>query len=326
MIINKIFLGKGRGFNRVTLSSIEKIIHEQKMRIAMNARINKSFLRGFRIPYLDQGDNIHLKALKKLAFAYDSTPLVNVNDTQANNLLRFWPHTLDFEPGYTCTSCPKPNNNEPYSNVSIESFWSVPNHFLNIESINTCPLLINNDFFAFRNIDSLCIEPKKLTTDILTNQLIENFNRQYKTNKAPFIINIELEWFDKYGDLITDSLVQFISNITLIKNSWNERDIYFVSMEKLIEWIQYPTNLKTISTRWLWDCDYVEYDYDRDCNEYINEIKATFEELVEAKKRNSTLGYNWQTEILFKNGILSGVIIAFILSFAITFCYDKLSR
>lgn len=44
--------------------------------------------------------------------------------------------------------------------------------------------------------------------------LFENFDRHYKLNKAPFIINIETEWLDEFGDMLTEALKAFINDLT----------------------------------------------------------------------------------------------------------------
>jgi hypothetical protein len=79
--------------------------------------------------------NNHFRALKKYAFSYDSSVIIKVEDIIKNNGIRFWPHTLDFLPNYTCPSCPTKKTFCPIdrANCSMESVWVIPLHYLNAE-------------------------------------------------------------------------------------------------------------------------------------------------------------------------------------------------
>jgi hypothetical protein len=298
-------------------------------RISSKAHIHKSFLRGFRIPHMDQGGNTHLRKLKDLNFAYDATPIVDIGDSERK--FRYWPHTLDYEAAFNCSSCPiaDKTKNQSYSDVAIKSFWVVPSHFLNIDDPNVCPRLFKNKLPGLMKQYESCRSDVATTSDIIFKDLKNNFDMYYKANKAPFIINIELDWFndETKAGVLKESLLNFMDYTNSIKNNWNQRDIFFVSIEKIIEWMRFPNNLKKVSNQWLWDCDDVSYDYDRHCNaSYIDGIRESFEELVEQRKRNNTLGYAWRSETLFRNGVLGGVTITFIIAFLITFFYDKFSK
>ena len=157
---------------------------------------------------------------------------------------------------------------------------------------------------------------------MIEDQLFENFNRHYKTNKAPFILNIELSWFEKHGSILTDALVKFINDLTNPKSI--HHDVYFVTISKIIEWVQYPTPLNVIANKWLWDCDGTNYDYDEECD-MIKKLRESSEELEEIRKKNKTSPYDLKNEDLFRNGILTAVIIIFFLSTLFTIFYDKYS-
>ena len=108
----------------------EAEIFEQKKNIANKAKIQKAFLKGFRLPNLDQNGNAHLKGLRKYAFTYDSSVLIKPVDIK--NGLRYWPHTLDFSPSYACPTCP----NEKLLcrgdlNCTSQSIWILPMHYFN---------------------------------------------------------------------------------------------------------------------------------------------------------------------------------------------------
>lgn len=171
-----------------------------------------------------------------------------------------------------------------------------------------------------------------LSKQILADQLLENFDRHYKTNKAPFVVNIELAWFDRFGDMLTEALIEFIEKLTNEKDkhpvtttSTNKHDIYFVSISKIIEWIEYPTPLNVIANRWLWDCDGSNYDYDEEC-ESLKRLKENSMELEEIRRRNRTGPLDLKNEDLFRSGVLTGVIVIFVVSMVFVIVYDKVNK
>lgn len=314
----------GQYFRRWRDESAEENIYQQKKNIALKAKINKSFLRGFRSPFLDQRGNNHFRALKKYAFNYDSSVIVKPEDIKRHNGLRLWPHTLDFPPNYTCPTCPTMKSVcKENTNCSMSSVWVVPLHYLNVEGKNQCPTLIKDEIADNRLETKNCLPKNELNKTILYKQLLDNFNRHYKTNKAPFIINIETNWFEQFGDMLTEALVQFINDLTNIKNPITiKNDIYFVSISRIIEWIEYPAALNVIANKWLWDCDGINFDYDEEC-ESIRKLRESSEELEEIKKKNRTLILELQAEDLFRNGIVTSVVLVFIFSIVFTILYDK---
>jgi hypothetical protein len=161
-----------------------------------------------------------------------------------------------------------------------------------------------------------------MTQKVIEQMLFDNFKRHYETNKAPFIINIETSWLETHGEILTEALLKFINDLTVSTSPLAKNDIYFVSISKILEWIQYPTKLDIIASKWLWDCDGVNYDYDEECD-LLRKIRETKEELEESKRKNKTSIYDLRGEDLFRNGILTGVLIAFVLALIFTVFYDK---
>ena len=157
---------------------------------------------------------------------------------------------------------------------------------------------------------------------------MDNFERHYKTNKAPFVVNIELAWFERFGEILTEALIDFIHKLTsdkeknLMSSSNAKPDIYFVSISKIIEWIEYPTPLHVIANRWLWDCDGSNYDYDEEC-ESLRKLRENSLELDEIKRRNRTALLDLKNEELFRGGGLTGVIVTFVVATLLVVLYDK---
>lgn len=315
----------GRYFMRWKEDLADVSIFEQKKNLANKAQINRSFLRGFRLPFLDQRGNHHYKPLKKYAFNYDSSVLIKPDDI-LNHTYRFWPHTLDFMPNYSCPTCPdKKKMCKNMTICPINGVWVVPLHYLNADVKNSCPSLIRDDISYNRLENRFCTDRKDLTSKLLEEMLIDNFKRHYTTNKAPFVINIETIWFEQFGEMLTEALVNFVNKLTSPKSDLTKKnDIYLVSISKIIEWIEYPTPINVIASKWLWDCDGTYYDYDETC-ETVKRLKENSVELEEMRKKNRTQALELQTEDLFRNGVLTAVIIVFILSIFFTIFYDKLS-
>ena len=189
----------------------------------------------------------------------------------------------------------------------------------------TCSSLINNYVAENRLANKNCYQANEIRNNILEQQLFDNFYEHYNSNKAPYVINIEMAWFEKYGAMLTDALIQFIHELTNTDPNAkfkNKGDIYFVSISKMIEWIEYPAPLDVIANKWLWDCDGISYDYDEEC-ESIKKLKQDFEELEEIKKKNKTRELELKAEDLFRNGVLTAVIVIFALSLLFTVFYDK---
>lgn len=189
---------------------------------------------------------------------------------------------------------------------------------------NPCPTLIPFESLGNRMSTRSCIKAEEITENLLETMIYENFKRHYETNKAPFVLNIETSWFNKYGEMLSEALVKFIHRLTIEsnKNLTNNNDIYFVSIAKGLDWIEYPVSLDVIANKWLWDCDGVDFDYDQECDFVDQQIKnaEVVEHLKQAKKK---MELDLRAEDLFRNGILTGVIVIFILAIIFVILYDR---
>lgn len=315
----------GKHFRKWKADSAEKTIYQQKKKIARMAKINRSFLRGFRLPKLSQDGNVHFGAIKKYAFNYDSSAIVSQEDIIKNKgNMRYWPHTLDFPPTYECGTCAtKRSFCREKDNCTMNSVWVVPLHTLGVEGQNACPLLIKDEISQNRLANKNCIPRHKLTMEIFKKTLFQNFDRHYKLNKAPFIINIETEWLDEFGEILTEALKTFINDLTDDQNKYSRNsDIYFLSISNMLEWIQYPASKQKIASQWLWDCDDSSYDYDEECQSVLK-IQEQLAELEEERKLNKTIELDRQAERLFHNGVLTVTMVGFVVLTALTVFYDK---
>ena len=175
--------------------------------------------------------------------------------------------------------------------------------------------------FDNRNPTKDCIKPEDITEKVLSDILFHNFRRHYEPNKAPYVVNIETSWFDKYGNTLTNALVNFINNLTSNHDNSNN-DVYFVSVTKALDWIQYPVPLHVISNKWLWDCDGLDFDYDQECD-FAEQIVKNAEELEQIQAKKAKMALELRGEDLYRNGILTGVFVLFALAIFFVILYDK---
>ena len=103
-----------------------KNIAEQREILVRHTQINKSLLKGFRMPHLLQNQKFfYIDILENFYdFTYDSS--VVIKPTMKKSTFNQWPHSLHFEPNYECSYCR--NNN----NKSIGRLWEVPLTYFDI--------------------------------------------------------------------------------------------------------------------------------------------------------------------------------------------------
>lgn len=73
--------------------------------------------------------------------------------------------------------------------------------------------------------------------DELVDFFIENFNREYKGNRAPFGFYVHAAWFLK-GDHHFEAYVKFIDYLQSLP------DVYLVNSNFVLDWIKNPTSIK----------------------------------------------------------------------------------
>ncbi len=91
--------------------------------------------------------------------------------------------------------------------------------------------------------------------------LFRKFKTHYRSNKAPLIINIETDWLtsdSQKNSKLTDALVQFVAEIT---NGAQYRDVYFLTIDNIIKWIQFPRTVEESGRDWVWECSPALFGY-----------------------------------------------------------------
>ncbi|XP_074602653.1 chitin deacetylase 7-like isoform X2 [Brevipalpus obovatus] len=101
-----------------------------------------------------------------------------------------------------------------------------------------------NEFNTCHHLDQ-CVFPSADENDDgtdIADFLLENFNRHYTTNKAPFQLNFHVTWFTSKPKV--RALNKFIDK--LLKEY---RDVYFVTYQQLIQYMKNPVPLDSLNLK-----------------------------------------------------------------------------
>ncbi|CAF1231408.1 unnamed protein product [Rotaria sp. Silwood1] len=287
-------------------------IKQQRINIVEYAQIHQSHIKGFHVPHFKIDQNKHFEFLHQFHFHYDSSMLF-----KSSSLM--WPFTLDYPFDETdCINCQQWT--KPF-----EALWQFPLHeWTYPNAIKSC-----RTFF-----DSSCLPPDQShTVDLLFRFLIHNFERHSSLSigyRSPFIIQLDLSLLSQHKNLHLQALIRFINYIL---NSSNHRYVYFVSIEKALEWFKYPRSLDELRDFWAFSCNDKIYDYDTVCfdnesneNEQDNIFKKENMNSLKSNDkthRNTSETINHQIERLFPSGIVFHVLWISVLLILSVFFYDK---
>ena len=185
-------------------------------------RVPRSQVRGARSPFLELGEDRQFSMLYDLQFRYDSTFMTGpYSEDPSEPYSPAWPFTLDFfiSPSEFCD-----NDNCPTS--QYPGMWEVPlNRWMGLDH-QACSMM---DACASQGTT------KVETLDYMWN----NFHRHYIGNRAPFGIFLHSVWFDG-GAHRLPAMMDFIDGLLKIP------DVYFVTVNQALDWMQSPTNSSVI--------------------------------------------------------------------------------
>jgi len=170
-----------------------------------------------------------LKALVDEKFEYDCS-----NPSRSGLKTPFFPYTLDYggQRGQDCAVPPCIKDDQIYPGFwevlmnDLKSEYTVKQgeNILKIErecaSAAGC-ILFNED-------NSVNYEP---SADQIYELFLNNFNRFYNGNKAPFPLYLSEDWIQNEGK--RKGLMKFIEEI-----SKQHKDVFFVTIEEVIEWMK----------------------------------------------------------------------------------------
>ncbi|KRX88519.1 Prion-like-(Q/N-rich) domain-bearing protein 25, partial [Trichinella pseudospiralis] len=196
------------------------------------AAVNVSTVQGIRAPQLSVGGNAQFTMMQSQGFLYDNSMSVNPGkDGPA-----YWPQTLDYRLSWHCEAAVCPDESFP-------GIWAVPiNQFYGnyINDINQ----------YMRGAMVRAVMTRNSTAEAVLRLLLDNFNRHYRTNRAPFVLTLNADFLRVLpGDGGYKALERFLAKLS------TRPDVWVITMDKLIAWMRMPTPLSQIKQFAPWQCD-----------------------------------------------------------------------
>ncbi|BFZ10641.1 hypothetical protein BsWGS_13680 [Bradybaena similaris] len=203
----------------------ESEIVGMKKQLHEKAGVRLKDIVGMRAPFLQLGGDGQFAMLKENKFRFDSSMVTGY--LYSHNNPPIWPFTLDTPPDSTTCNIP------PCPTGSYPGLWEVP--------------LIR--WYGSNHI--ACAMPDACTTDSGPKNIQKfmdlNFNRHYKTNRAPFGIFIHASWFSR-TEGVFEALKDFLRSLT------NKEDVWVVTISQMLDWVQHPVRLSALNAIESWAC------------------------------------------------------------------------
>ncbi|KAF5278967.1 hypothetical protein FQA39_LY05645 [Lamprigera yunnana] len=186
--------------------------------ISKFANIPRSDIKGIRLPFLQLSGDNSFKMIQETDLKYDcSWP------TQSYIKHGLFPYTLDYESSQDCSAGPCPNS-------SIPGVWVVP--MVDWKDLKGAPCAMVD---ACSNIPS--------DEDDLLEFMKENFHRHYNGTRSPFGFYVHAAWFSK-------DIRNFHAYIGFLDYLQSLNDVYLVSIQQALEWVQDPKSLGNLGKSW----------------------------------------------------------------------------
>lgn len=201
---------------------------KQKRNLAKLGGVPEEEIVGWRSPFLEPVGDMQPEKLKELGYLYDATLTYSKRKLTDKAPT---PFTLDFGWPYDCKVKPCPKRRHL-------GFWEVP----------VVSLLDYKHLYDCVYVDG-CNNPPPNEPSAY-QFLMDNFNSYYTTSRIPFGINMHSSWFYIADRL--NAMDRFIN--TLLKMD----DVYIVSVDKTIRWLQNPTPLSELHSFKPWKCDHLK--------------------------------------------------------------------
>lgn len=202
-----------------------KELVDQRAQMLQFALIPNNAISGVRAPQLVLGGDPMYKVLKDANIKYDcSRP---TNSFRESGL---WPYTNDFASIQDCVIPPCPVN-------EYKGLWTVP-------MIN----LIGDDTSQIPCSMADQCQPEPKTEQATFDLLNKNFQRHYTGHRAPFGVFIRHGWVNGTAGDDDESIRQRRLGYEKFLDSLDGlNDVYIVSIERGLKWVQNPTPLKDVA-------------------------------------------------------------------------------
>ncbi|KAI8988380.1 hypothetical protein BDF20DRAFT_329353 [Mycotypha africana] len=180
-------------------------------------------IKGFRAPFLNYTQDT-LREISKQGFLYDTSASGVVEDC-------YWPYTLDYGLANDCW------NNVCGSDLKLPGLWEIPMYAVK-DNAGVAQLM---DVY-------LAGSPSDVTT-----WSSENFNRHYNGNRQPFGIYVHPTHLTNYPGL-PDTSAQKKAVVSFIQSLQSKPDVWFVTNEQLLQWMQHPVPANQLASQPYMQC------------------------------------------------------------------------
>ncbi|CEP07511.1 hypothetical protein [Parasitella parasitica] len=180
-------------------------------------------IKGFRAPFLNYTQDT-LREIAAQGFQYDTSASGVVDDC-------YWPYTLDYGLANDCW------NNVCGSELKLPGVWEIPMYAVQ-DSAGTAQLM---DVY-------LAGSPSDVTA--WSNA---NFDRHYNGNRQPFGIYIHPTHLTNYPGL-ADTTAQKKAVISFIQSLQGKPDVWFVTNDQLLQWMQNPVPASQLASQPYMQC------------------------------------------------------------------------
>jgi len=200
-------------WKKISVSDLTQEFVGQKILTSHFAKIPYDDLQGIRLPFLQMNGDNSFQMLNTERIGYDSS-------WPSQKAPGLWPYTLDTTSTQDCVIGPCPTNSWNGTWVQPMLSWKDPRNIY-------CSMV------------DMCLG---LPTDVdgLVEFMVENFNRNYKTNKAPFGLFVHSAWF-MVGENHFNAFLKFIDYLQGLP------DVYMVGVSDVLKWVKNPVSISKMN-------------------------------------------------------------------------------
>ncbi|KAG4069627.1 hypothetical protein HA402_014650 [Bradysia odoriphaga] len=196
-------------WKKLSVSGLADEFAGQKVLTSHFAKIPADDLQGIRMPFLQMSGDQGFEMLNKERISFDSS-------WPSQKAPGLWPYTLDTLSTQDCVIGPCPTNSWNGTWVQPMLSWKDPRNYY-------CSMV------------DMCLGLPE-DVDGLVGFMIDNFNRNYLTNKAPFGFFVHSAWFI-VGQNHFAAFVKFIDYLQGLP------DVYLVGASDVLKWVKNPVSI-----------------------------------------------------------------------------------
>lgn len=193
--------------------------------VAKFADININDVKGYRAPFLQTTGNSTFQVLKDEGFKYDSS----MPTLAHSKPIPIFPYTLDNGYQQDCPIAPCPTSDGRWNDlfiVPIVDYWR-------------SRLVIDGPPPVYQDSPCSMVDfclPHPEDSEDTFNYFKTNFDRHYKTNRAPFPVFLHEAWLST-EPFRAQGYFEFIDYLTSLD------DVYLVTIQEVLNWMENPVPL-----------------------------------------------------------------------------------